>query len=71
NDLEAPAIRLAPVIGEVKAALAAAPGCRIAGLSGSGATCFGIFGSQAQAQVAATQLSSGCPDWWVQASILQ
>lgn len=71
NDLEVPATRLAPAIGAVMAALTAAPGCRIAGLSGSGATCFGIFGSQAQAQVAAARLSTGFPDWWVQASALQ
>src|SRR5690606_20976330 len=41
NDLEAPACALAPVIREVLAALAALPGCRLARMSGSGATCFG------------------------------
>ena len=43
NDLEAPAHRLAPVIAQVKAALAAQPGCLLARMSGSGATCFGLF----------------------------
>ena len=43
NDLEAPARRLLPVIDEVLAELAAAPGCRLARMSGSGPTCFGVF----------------------------
>ena len=43
NDLEAPARRLLPVIGEVLEALGAQPGCRLARMSGSGATCFGVF----------------------------
>ena len=41
NDLEPPAVALRPVIGEVLAALRATPGCLLARMSGSGATCFG------------------------------
>ncbi len=61
NDLEAAARRLCPVIGEVRTALAALPGCLAAGMSGSGATCFAIFADAARAAAAAAAL----PDaWW-------
>ena len=43
NDLEAPAVALAPVIAEVLAALRALPGCALARMSGSGATCFALI----------------------------
>ncbi len=43
NDMEAAACLLAPVIGDVLAVLAAAPGCLLARMSGSGATCFALF----------------------------
>src|SRR6185437_10121950 len=43
NDLEAPALRIQPVIGEVLSALGASGGARLARMSGSGATCFAIF----------------------------
>jgi 4-diphosphocytidyl-2-C-methyl-D-erythritol kinase len=68
NDLEAPAIALAPVIAEVLAALARCPGCRLARMSGSGATCFGVFGSAAAAQEAARALGRAAPGWWVAAA---
>ncbi len=60
NDLEAPAIRLCPPIGEVLAWLHARPGCRFARMSGSGATCFGLFDSAAAARAAATPPAG----WW-------
>lgn len=65
NDLEAPACGLAPVIGDVLAALAALPGCRVARMSGSGATCFGLFESEAEARGAAAALAKGHAGWWV------
>lgn len=68
NDLEAPARALAPVIGDVLDALAAAPGCALARMSGSGATCFGLFAQEAEAQDAAAQIARAQPGWWVQAS---
>ncbi|MCF3948926.1 4-(cytidine 5'-diphospho)-2-C-methyl-D-erythritol kinase [Acidiphilium iwatense] len=62
NDLEAPAIRLAPAIGEVLAALRSTPNCLLARMSGSGATCFGIFPTGADA--ARTAASLARPGWW-------
>ena len=68
NDLEAAAITLAPVIAEVLAGLRRFAGCHLARMSGSGATCFGLFGSAADADAAARQL--GDKGWWSQACTL-
>ena len=65
NDLEPPAIRLAPAIARVKAAISAQSGCRIARMSGSGATCFGLFADPLTAAAAASAIRSAAPDWWV------
>jgi 4-diphosphocytidyl-2-C-methyl-D-erythritol kinase len=63
NDLEPPARLHAPVIGDVLGALAAAPGCRLTRMSGSGATCFGLFPTSVAAREAArTIVRDG---WWV------
>jgi 4-diphosphocytidyl-2-C-methyl-D-erythritol kinase len=62
NDLELPAIALAPAIGDVLAALRAAPGSLLARMSGSGATCFAIFPNAAAATAAALALAR--PGWW-------
>lgn len=70
NDLELPAMALQPVIAQVKAALQAQPGCRIARMSGSGATCFGLFATKAEAEQAATALRQANPGWWVQAGAM-
>lgn len=59
NDLEAPARALAPVIGEVLDRLEETPGCAVARMSGSGATCFGLFADAAAAVAAARRLKSG------------
>jgi len=67
NDLEAPARKLAPVIGEAIAALRGSDGCRLARMSGSGATCFGVFDSMAAARAAASALRDEYPRWWVEA----
>ena len=64
NDLEAPARMLCPAIGAVLAAIAATPGCRLARMSGSGATCFGLFDDAAQAQSAAILIGKAEPAWW-------
>ncbi len=61
NDLEAPAVRVAPVIGDVLARLRGQPGCRLARMSGSGATCFAIFGTDAEARDAAAGMPA---EWW-------
>lgn len=62
NDLTDPAIRLSPVIEEVLAAIDAAPGCRLARMSGSGATCFGLFDDAETAVRAKDQLQR--ENWW-------
>ena len=71
NDLEEPAIRLAPAIGETLNALAALPGARFARMSGSGATCFALFESRAEADAAAEDLAEHRPGWWVTAATLR
>ncbi len=70
NDLDDAATRLAPVIGEVRAAIAAQPGCLLARMSGSGATCFGLFADAAPAETAARVLAADHADWWVEATSL-
>jgi len=63
NDLQAPALSLCPPIGEVLAALHQVPGCLLARMSGSGATCFGLFAS---ADAAAAAARRDWPTrWWV------
>jgi 4-diphosphocytidyl-2-C-methyl-D-erythritol kinase len=66
NSLAEAAIRLAPVIEDVLAALEAAPGCRLARMTGSGATCFGLFDGEAAATDAAGALQRD--GWWIQAT---
>jgi 4-diphosphocytidyl-2-C-methyl-D-erythritol kinase len=68
NDLEAPAVKIAPVIAEVLAALRALPGCRLARMSGSGATCFGLFDDDSSAAAGAKTLRAAHPTWWVEAT---
>jgi len=70
NDLEAPAMRIQPVITEVIAALNAANGAWLARMSGSGATCFAIFENTAEAQRAAQKIRLDHPQWWVHAGVL-
>ena len=70
NDLETAAIQLAPAIAGVLAGLRALPGCRLARMSGSGATCFGLFSSTAEAIAAAKIAQRRNPDWWVRACAL-
>jgi 4-diphosphocytidyl-2-C-methyl-D-erythritol kinase len=70
NDLEAPAIRIQPVIGKVLAALNATNGAWLARMSGSGATCFAIYENTADAQRAAQKVRLDHPDWWVHAGML-
>jgi 4-diphosphocytidyl-2-C-methyl-D-erythritol kinase len=65
NDLEPPAIALEPVIARVKAALTAQEGCLMARMSGSGATCFGLFADPLSASAAARALRAAAPGWWV------
>ena len=61
NDLEAPTLRLCPAVGDVLAWLRAQPGCLLARMSGSGATCFGLFRDAAAASATAGRAP---PPWW-------
>ena len=70
NDLEAPALSLVPQIGAVLAALQGQTGCLLARMSGSGATCFGLFASASAAEAAATALRAQSAAWWVQATTM-
>jgi 4-diphosphocytidyl-2-C-methyl-D-erythritol kinase len=70
NDLEPAAIALAPPIAEVLVALRALPGCRLARMSGSGATCLGLFATAAAAIDGARTLTRRHPEWWVRATAL-
>jgi 4-diphosphocytidyl-2-C-methyl-D-erythritol kinase len=70
NDLEPPALKVEPVIGDVLSALRATDGVRLARMSGSGATCFAIYGSGAEARAAAQGIAKSNPNWWVHAGVL-
>lgn len=65
NDLEPVAKRLVPEIGRTLDAIAACDGCELARMSGSGATCFGLFSSVEAAQSAAEQLGRRYPEFWI------
>ena len=71
NDLEAPALALAPVIGDVLDALAAVKGVQLVRMSGSGATCFALLASDHAALAGAAAITADQPDWWVAATRLR
>jgi len=68
NDLEAPAGRFAPVIEDVLSALGHEPACVLAQMSGSGATCFGLFDGAIYAAGAAERIAEEHPHWWVKST---
>lgn len=70
NDLEAPALRIEPVIGEVLEALRDSAGVKLTRMSGSGATCFAIYGAANEAHAAAEKIRRDHPGWWVHAGTL-
>ena len=70
NDLEAPALRIESVIGEVLNALRDSAGVKLARMSGSGATCFAIYGAANEAHAAAERIRRDHPGWWVHAGTL-
>jgi len=70
NDLEAPAMRIQPVIGEVLSALNATNGAWLARMSGSGATCFAIYENTPEAERASQKILVDHPTWWVHAGVL-
>lgn len=70
NDLEAPALSLAPGIEAALQAVAGCPGVRLTRMSGSGATVFGVFDDEGAARAAAGSLSRSQPGWWIAPSVL-
>ena len=68
NDLAAPAKAIAPVIMKAESALAATDGCLIARMSGSGATCVGLYETDAAAAKAADAIVAAHPTWWVKSA---
>lgn len=68
NDLEASAIALEPAVDEALGLLRAEPDCHVARMSGSGATCFGVFPHGDAAESAAERLRAARPGWWFAAT---
>lgn len=68
NDLQGPAMTLAPVIGRVLELMSEQPGCRLARMSGSGASAFALFASRADAEAAEATIRRQEPRWWVRAT---
>lgn len=71
NDLEDAACLQAPVIVDVLAVLRGARGCKLARMSGSGATCFAIFATRQAAAAAARAIKTQRPEWWVKTAALR
>ncbi len=67
NDLTRNALKQAPQIGDILEELQGYEGCRLARMSGSGSTCFGLFTSRKSAESTAYQLQTHHPDWWIKA----
>lgn len=65
NDLQAPAEKIAPQVSDVLAALRALPAVSFAGMSGSGATCFGLVKDMATARHMARIVQVAQMGWWV------
>jgi 4-diphosphocytidyl-2-C-methyl-D-erythritol kinase len=65
NDLTEAAISLQPVINEALIALQVTDGVLLTRMSGSGATCFGIYDDSFSAKLAAKKISFNYPNWWV------
>lgn len=70
NDLEAPALTIAPAIGTALAMLREAKGVTLARMSGSGATCFALFARKEARGAAALAIKAAHPDWWCLETVL-
>jgi 4-diphosphocytidyl-2-C-methyl-D-erythritol kinase len=70
NDLEKPAMKLVPELAEVLDLLRSQPGLLFARMSGSGATCFGLFANDKVSERAARQIRNIHHSWWVAATTL-
>lgn len=67
NDLENTAKKVVPEIGSALQAIGVQEGCVLARMSGSGATCFGLFTSRKMAENSAFVIQINNPKWWVKA----
>jgi len=65
NDLQMAAMGLCPKIGQTLGAIGATEGCLLERMSGSGATCFGLYETADAARAAADTLRAQHPDWWI------
>ncbi len=70
NDLETPARAIEPAVGVALSRLAATDGCLLSRMSGSGATCFGLYATRPEAEEAARTLAAAHSGWWVTAASL-
>ena len=70
NDMEDAACVLVPVVSDVLAVLGAARGCRLARMSGSGATCFGLFTDCRAVARAKKAIARVHPGWWTKSTML-
>ena len=70
NDLTEPAMSLLPEIGDLLNAISSSPGCLIARMSGSGASCFGLYAAADEAAKAAAAIQVTQPHWWVRATAI-
>ncbi len=70
NDLEPPAIELAPAIATALELLRGLPGCHLARMSGSGATCWGLFTTEPALRAAEARLAAMQPAWWRWAGVV-
>lgn len=71
NELEPAALEVAPVIGDVLAAIKQSGGCLVARMSGSGATCFGLFADMASADQATAAIARAHPAWWCRSCLVE
>jgi len=65
NDLQETSVKIAPVLQVILNILSDEPNCRLARVSGSGATCFGIFNDEHSAALSARAISSRFKEWWL------
>ena len=70
NDLEKPAMDILPVIGDVLDSIRETSGCLLARMSGSGATCFGLYASSSEADHARKAILSERRGWWSVSTVL-
>ena len=70
NDLESPALKLFPQIMTLLNAIRSTSGCKISRMSGSGATCFGLFLTESDAQKASQDLAKSFPKAWIRVAQL-